>query len=222
MRFQIIISLGVYPLWLFGRPFLAHLMFWISTTSNHGESTPKYLGTVVTNKRSSTSLSHGNLRQPPTIGIMWILRVGAGVAFGLKGFLRPVFQIFAVCVSQKTHTQKKRLGDDNHISQQFSNKYHFHKKLSSILGYSTKKITAKWPRVFRVKSLAQKTSGLWVLKLDHMWSSQQRFFQPPPGNGIFLYRNWWKWGDGTWDWPNHVCCSETFDEHAIDLLVLEI
>ena len=39
----------------FGLPFLAHLMFCISTISNHGERTPKYLGTVVTNKKSSTS-----------------------------------------------------------------------------------------------------------------------------------------------------------------------
>ena len=55
MRLQIIISFRWYPLWSFGLPFLAHLMFCISTISNHGERTPKYLGTVLTNKKSSTS-----------------------------------------------------------------------------------------------------------------------------------------------------------------------
>lgn len=81
---------------------------------------------------------------------------------------------------KKTHTQTRRLGTAIYISAILKQKYHLHKNPQNHLEmFNTKKIIRKVaPKKF--PCWKKPWLGLRVLELNYMWSSQQRFFQPPP------------------------------------------
>jgi len=105
---------------------------------------------------------------------------------------------------QKNSHQKRRLGDSHNIYlSKFSNKNIIFTKIHKpILGCSTaQKNHHKKVGGSEKKSVLEKNLGsvLRVLELNYMWSSQQRFFQPPPGcDGFCRKLVWLMKGLGTW------------------------